>query len=43
MKRVLIPGAGGPGAVNLTRGLKIAPEPIFTVGCDANPYYLQLA
>ncbi len=42
-KRVLVPGAGGPGAVNLTRGLKMAPEPIFTVGCDANPYYLQLA
>ncbi len=42
-KRVLVPGAGGPGAVNLTRGLKMAPEPIFTVGCDASPYYLQLA
>jgi len=42
-KRVLVPGAGGPGAVNLTRGLLIAPEPIFTVGCDANPYYVHLA
>lgn len=42
-KRVLVPGAGGPGAVNLTRGLRMAPEPIFTVGCDASPYYLQLA
>lgn len=42
-KRVLVPGAGGPGAVNLTRSLKLAPEPIFSVGCDANPYYLRLA
>ena len=42
-KRVLIPGAGGPGAVNLTRGLRMAPEPIFTVGCDASPYYVHLA
>ncbi len=42
-KRVLIPGAGGPGAVNLTRGLLQAPEPIFTLGCDASPYYIHLA
>lgn len=42
-KRVLVPGAGGPGAVNLTRSLKMAPEPIFTVGCDASPYYVHLA
>ncbi len=42
-KRVLVPGAGGPGAVNLTRGLLQAPEPIFTVGCDASPYYIHLA
>lgn len=43
MRRVLVPGAGGPGAVNMTRGLKMAPEPVFTVGCDANPYFLHLA
>lgn len=42
-KRVLIPGAGGPGAVNMTRGLLMAPEPIFLVGCDASPYYIHLA
>lgn len=42
-KRVLIPGAGGPGAVNLTRSLKAAPESIFTVGCDASKYYIHLA
>lgn len=42
-KRVLVPGAGGPGAVNLTRGLLAAPEPVFTVGCDASPFYLHLA
>lgn len=42
-KRVLVPGAGGPGAVNLTRGLLAAPEQVFTVGCDASPYYVHLA
>jgi len=42
-KRVLIPGAGGPGAVNLTRSLQAAPEQIFTVGMDANPFYIHLA
>lgn len=42
-KRVLVPGAGGPGAVNLTRSLLAAPEPIFTVGCDASPFYVHLA
>ncbi|MBM4395780.1 MAG: hypothetical protein FJ087_08825 [Deltaproteobacteria bacterium] len=42
-KRVLVPGAGGPGAVNLTRGLRMCPEPVFTVGCDASPYYVHLA
>lgn len=42
-KRVLIPGAGGPGAVNLTRSLQAAPEKIFTVGMDASPFYIHLA
>ncbi len=42
-KRVLIPGAGGPGAVNMTRSLKAAPEPVFTVGMDASPFYIHLA
>ncbi len=43
MHRVLIPAAGGPGAVNLTRSLKSAPEPVFTVGTDASRYYIHLA
>jgi len=42
-KRILIPGAGGPGAVNLTRSLQAAPEKIFTVGMDASPFYIHLA
>lgn len=42
-KRVLIPGAGGPGAVNMTRSLLEAPEPVFLVGCDASEYYIHLA
>ena len=29
--------------MNLTRGLRMAPEPVFTVGCDANPYFVHLA
>ncbi|MBL6975994.1 MAG: hypothetical protein ISR64_09710 [Deltaproteobacteria bacterium] len=42
-KRVLIPGAGGPGAVNMTRSLLLAPEPVFMVGCDCSEYYIHLA
>ena len=29
--------------MNLTRSLLAAPEPVFTVGCDASPYYVHLA
>lgn len=43
MKRILVTGAGGPGAVNMTRSLLLADEPVFLVGCDASPYYLFLA
>lgn len=43
MKRILVTGAGGPGAVNMTRSLLAADEPIFLVGCDASPYYIHLA
>lgn len=43
MKRILVTGAGGPGAVNMTRSLLLADEPVFLVGCDASPYYLYLA
>jgi len=42
-KRVLIPGSGGPGAVNMTRSLLQAPEEVFLVGCDASEYYLHLS
>ena len=43
LKRILVTGAGGPGAVNMTRSLRMAEEPIYLVGCDASPYYLHLA
>ena len=43
MKRILVTGAGGPGAVNMTRSLLLADEPLFLVGCDASPHYLFLA
>jgi carbamoyl-phosphate synthase large subunit len=42
-KRVLIPGAGGPGAINMTRSLLSAKEKVFLVGCDASPFYIHLA
>jgi len=42
-KRVLITGAGGPGAVNMTRSLRDAPEEVFTVGADASRFYVHLA
>lgn len=41
--RVLVPSAGGPGCVNLTRSLKLLGDGIFTVGCDASAHYLFLA
>ena len=43
MKRILVTGAGGPGAVNLTRSLLLAEEPLYLIGCDASPFYLHLA
>ncbi len=42
MIRVLVTGSGGPGAVNLARSLRLDPE-MYTVGCDASPYYLHLS
>lgn len=39
--RVLVPAAGGPGAINMTRSLKLGE--VFTVGCDASPWYIHLA
>jgi carbamoyl-phosphate synthase large subunit len=43
VKRILITGAGGPAGVNFTKSLKIAPEKMFLVGTEANPYYANLA
>ena len=38
---VLLAGAGGPGAVNMTRSLKMCG--VRTVGGDASPFYIHLA
>ena len=37
--RILVPGAGGPGTVNLCRSLRRAPEPVYLVGTDCDPYF----
>lgn len=42
-KRILITGCGGPIGVNVTRSLRLAPEPIYLVGTDCNRYHLHLA
>ena len=42
-RRVLVPSAGGPGTVNLTRSLKMIDPAPFTVGIDASEHYLMLA
>jgi predicted ATP-grasp superfamily ATP-dependent carboligase len=41
--RVLVPAAGGPGAINMTRSLKLGYPDIFTAGLDASPWYIHLA
>ncbi len=41
--RILVTGAGGPGAVNLTRSLLAFPEPVFTIGTEASEYYRHIA
>ncbi len=43
MKRILVTGAGGAGAINMCRSLMMAPEPLYLVGCDAGPHFLHLA
>lgn len=43
MKRVLILGAGGAPSVNLARSLRLAPEPFFLIGVDADRYTLMRA
>lgn len=42
MTTVLVPSAGGPGCVNLTRSLLAIPG-VTTVGFDASPHFLFLA
>ena len=42
-RTILVTGAGGPGAVNLTRSLRLGEADLFLVGGDASPYYLHLA
>ena len=42
MTTLLIPGAGGPGAVNMTRSLRLADQ-YELIGCDASPHYIHLA
>ncbi len=42
-RRILIPSAGGPGCVNLTRSLALLGDEVWTLGTDASPHYLHLA
>lgn len=42
-KRVLVTGAGGPLGVNVTRSLQMAPEKLWLLGTEANPYHIHLA
>jgi carbamoyl-phosphate synthase large subunit len=41
--RILVPGAGGPGTVNLTRSLLAMQPAPFLVGTDASPYFRHLS
>ena len=43
MKRVLVTGAGGPASTNFIRSLRLAPEPFYIVGTDANGIHLALS
>ena len=43
MKRILVTGAGGPAATNFIRSLRLAPEPFYIVGTDANAFHLALS
>lgn len=42
-RRILVPSAGGPGTINLTRSLKMMEPAPFTVGTDVSEHYLLLA
>ncbi len=41
--RILVTGSGGPLGCNVTRSLKKAPEPVFLVGSEANPWHVPLS
>ena len=41
--RILIPGAGGPGTINLTRSLRQAPEMVYLIGTDCDRAFATLA
>ena len=41
--RILVPGAGGPGTLNLCRSLKRAPEPLVLIGTDCDRYFSTLS
>lgn len=43
MRTVLVTGCGGPLGVNVTRSLKMAPEPLRVVGTDANRLHLPMS
>lgn len=42
-RRVLVTGAGGAAATNFVRSLRAAPEEIYLIGADCDPYHLQRA
>lgn len=41
--RILVPGAGGPGTLNLCRSLRRAPDPVVLIGTDCDPAFATLA
>ncbi len=41
--RILVPGAGGPGTINLCRSLRRAPEPVHLIGTDCDRAFATLA
>lgn len=43
MKRIIITGAGGSGAISFARALRETDEDIFTIGVDCNKYKLNRA
>jgi len=43
LKRIMATGAGGPAGINFVLSLRLAPERLFIVGTEANPYFSYLA